>query len=262
MITTLISFAWLATAAPPVSLASPGLTTLNLPPKAVEYFSDQLATQLALQRLHVVTASELTALLGLERQKQLIGCGSDSSCMTELANALGVDGVVTGNVGKFAEAYQINVKVLSAVDGRPLAVWSMRATSDEALLEAFKTEAPRIANDVRAALHRELEPKSSLRPWALIPAAIGVAAVGAAIAMLAVSEGHVTALTNKDSVIPNPQAYADEGKGLRLAGAVTLGVGAACLLGAGALFLLGAESPKPVLAIGRDGASVGIAGTW
>ena len=258
----MMSLAWLLTATPTVSLASPGLTTLNLPPKAVEYFSDQLATQLALQQLHVVTASELSALLGLERQKQLVGCGADSSCMAELANALGVDGVVTGNVGKFGEVYQINVKVLSALDGRPLAVWSRRAASDEALFEAFKTEAPRIAKDVRVSLHRELEPKSSLRVWALIPAAIGVAAVGGGIALLAVSEGHLTALTARDSVIPNPQAYADEGKGLRSAGAVTLGVGAACRLGAGALFLFGAESPRPVVAIEPAGAFLGIAGTW
>ena len=58
--------------------------------------NEQILTELSqVARYTVVGASDIATLIGLERQKQLQGCGEDSeSCMAELGNALGVEGVL------------------------------------------------------------------------------------------------------------------------------------------------------------------------
>src|SRR5262245_17099819 len=113
----------LLTQAAPVKLASPGLTGLGLSRELASFYSAHLAQH----ELKVVTNTEMAQLLGLERQKQLLGCASDaSSCMAELANALGVDGIITGSIGKLDEVFQINVKVVGAGNARQLAVFSAK----------------------------------------------------------------------------------------------------------------------------------------
>ena len=102
-----------------IKLAAPGFSVLNVPENAARYYSDHLAHQLDVEGIEVITPTQVSALLGVERQKQLLGC-SDSSCVVELANALGADGVITGSLGKFADAYQVDIKILSTRDGRPL----------------------------------------------------------------------------------------------------------------------------------------------
>lgn len=48
----------------------------------------------------VVGNSDVQALVGFERQRQLLGCGETSSCITELAGAL--DAVVRARHGGYA----------------------------------------------------------------------------------------------------------------------------------------------------------------
>lgn len=61
--------------------------------------SEVLATHLREHGLKVMTGRDIGAVLGLERQKQLLGCMDDStSCSAELAGALGVGALVVGTV--------------------------------------------------------------------------------------------------------------------------------------------------------------------
>ncbi len=55
-----------------------------------------------LQRISVVSMDEVRAMLDMEAQKQLVGC-SDDSCLAEIADSLGVDGVVIGSLSKIGE---------------------------------------------------------------------------------------------------------------------------------------------------------------
>src|SRR5438309_267107 len=86
----------------PVRIAAPGLTSVDLSEAMGGLFADHLAKQLELHGLKVTSRSEMQALLGLERQKELMGCSDEStaSCLAELAGALGADGVLTGTLGK------------------------------------------------------------------------------------------------------------------------------------------------------------------
>ena len=97
-------------------LAAPGITTVDVPVEAASFYTEHLAQALARHGLLVMTPKQLEAVLGLERQKQLLGC-AESSCMVELANALGVDGLLLGEIGRFGERYQINLKIVSAIEG-------------------------------------------------------------------------------------------------------------------------------------------------
>ncbi|MDQ3266258.1 MAG: hypothetical protein M3Y59_21860 [Myxococcota bacterium] len=76
-----------------VKVAAPGLTATGVDPRIAAFFSEHLAQQLAHRGLGVTTAAEISTLLGLERQKQLLGC---ADCQVELGNALGVQGMVQG----------------------------------------------------------------------------------------------------------------------------------------------------------------------
>ena len=70
-------------------------------PRAMAEFMDQVARQPAVQGLlhrrpgaEVVSGAEIRSLIGFERQKQLLGCKEDSSCIAEMGGALGASGFV------------------------------------------------------------------------------------------------------------------------------------------------------------------------
>ena len=99
---------------PQLKIASPGLTGVHVGDKEATFFSDHLAQQLAAAGAKVTSDREISAVLGLERKRQLLGCSENSSqCVTELAGALGVDALVVGDVARLQSHYQVNVKLLS-----------------------------------------------------------------------------------------------------------------------------------------------------
>ena len=81
---------------------------------------------------HVARGKDMVALLGVERQKQLLGCSdAASSCMAELAGALGADGLVTGQLARIGKSFQLNVKVLAADGSRTLDLLARYETRHE-----------------------------------------------------------------------------------------------------------------------------------
>jgi hypothetical protein len=227
----------LAVSAPskePISLASPGLSHLNLSQETATYYSDHLAQQLALEGMRVITTTEISSLIGFERQKQLLGCSdTSSSCIAELANALGVDGLITGSIGKFGKKYQVNLKILAASDGKPLSVHSARVVGEEALLDELTAAGTKMGREVHqklrggtatkaappppahtqlvmppppktdgssgatASVSRDVEPaKPGVRRYAWIPAAAGVAGIGVGVAFMLMSGGSYSKLEN------------------------------------------------------------------
>lgn len=139
----------------PIRLASPGFTGVNVDEKVATFFSEHFAQKLSLQGISVMSPSEVSALVGLERQKQLMGCGEDSSsCLAELANALGADGVITGSIGKFGNTFQVNIKVLSAANASALSIISKKAYGEEELLTLLDDAAEVAAEDLRTKLGR------------------------------------------------------------------------------------------------------------
>ena len=65
--------------------------------------------------VQVVADEEVKSLLSLEQQKQLLGC-SEERCKADLGNALGVDLVLLGSVGKLGESTLLTLKLVRAKD--------------------------------------------------------------------------------------------------------------------------------------------------
>ncbi len=70
--------------------------------------------------VQLITQDEIAALLGLERQKSLLGCGDDK-CMAEVGGALGVDRLVTGRLSTVGETWLFNLKALDPAKAKVVA---------------------------------------------------------------------------------------------------------------------------------------------
>lgn len=81
----------------------------------------------------VTTQKDVGTALGIERQRQLVGCADDAtSCLAELAGALGAPFALYGSVAQLGDAYQLSLQGIDARKAQPVG----RST--------------RIANDLKA----------------------------------------------------------------------------------------------------------------
>ncbi len=63
-----------------------------------------------LERTSVLGLDEIKALLDLEAERQLMGCTAESSCLAEIADALGADVVVLGTIARVGDSHVISLK--------------------------------------------------------------------------------------------------------------------------------------------------------
>src|SRR5438094_1263187 len=124
---SVLAATWLAMA--PAKIAAPGLAVVNVKPEVAAFLSEHLARELKARGLAVVSAQEIQTLIGIERQRELKSCGDEgkASCMAELSGALGADAVLTGSVGRFEDAFQVHLSVVSALTGATLATYDGKA---------------------------------------------------------------------------------------------------------------------------------------
>ncbi len=267
-----------ALAAAPLKLASPGLSLLNLDEKMGNFYTDHLGTTLKQPgAVELVTPREIASLLGMERQKQLLGCSDSSgSCVAELANALGADGVVLGDLAKIGSRFQVNLKIISANDGKTLAMFSEGAPSEEALLDVLARGGTSLRNQTLKAFGRVTSaPGASVVPevqsgagsplsrkLAFIPMGLGVAAVGGGLAAVIVSENASAELTS-GTPGANGEATRDRGRTAGTVGLALMISGGALLAGGAVWYLLGADAPPAVtLAPTANGGTLVLSGQF
>lgn len=127
--------------AEPLKLAVPGLSTVDIDSQRTSFIAEHLAQELSDQGAQVVSAQDLTVMLGLERQRQLMGC-TGGKCVTELTGTLGVDALVTGNVARVSgERYQLNLRMLDASSGQRVRTYTKRVVGFESLLDEMSKAA-------------------------------------------------------------------------------------------------------------------------
>lgn len=251
----------------PPRIASPGFSGVNLDSSLTSFFAEHVAQQLKLAGVEVATAKEIQSLLGLERQKALLGCTSDSSsCFAELANALGADGVLLGDLARIGARYQLNLKIINAATGKTLALFAESTTSEEAVIDALTRAAQTMALEVSRALGKPLSTSSvsavsSVRPWALLPLGVGVLSLGAGAVCLGVSlDAHATLATGSPG--ENGAQLRDTGKRTGDLAVVGFAVGGAALVGAAVLYFAGAPPPPIAVSVSPGGASVMLRGEF
>jgi TolB-like protein len=131
----------------------------------------------------VISSRDIQSLLGIERQKQLLGCGEEAkSCMAELSGALGARFVMTGTVARLGEAWQLTLTTLDSQKAQPLgratrlarSVESLRSMLPYAVAEATGTPLP--------------APPSRTLPWTLVGVGAGAAVFGLVWGVLHLSQ--------------------------------------------------------------------------
>ncbi len=241
--------------ATPTKLAAPEWSTVNIPADLAAFFAGEVARTLRTQGFEVITSRDIAAVLGLERQKLLLGCSEDTnSCMSELGAALGCDAILTANLARLDDTYQGSLRVLSSRDGKTLADEPIEASGQKALARELEAAALRLVKKLRPP-----PPPPSARSLSWVPLAAGVA--------LGVGAGVTLGLANTNyAQIPSvgemrAVQLAAEGNALQTTGLTLAGVGGGALAGALVMFLFGAESKvTPQVSVTASSAALGISG--
>lgn len=124
----------------------------------------------------VLTAKDLRTLLGVERQKQLLGCG-DSSCTAELSGAIGARFVLQSTLTRLGTSMQLSVQMLDTSKAQTVAravrvarnVLQLREALPYVVAEATATPMP--------------EAPSKTLPWLLIAGGAAIFATGGIFAI-------------------------------------------------------------------------------
>lgn len=100
--------------------------------------TDALAAELRTRPgLEIVTSKELAAVLGLARQRELLGCDAPS-CHAEVGGALDADLMIIGSLAKLGESWMLNVQLLDGRTARNLSQSKRRVKGGvDGLLDAL-----------------------------------------------------------------------------------------------------------------------------
>ncbi len=89
-------------------------------PQVVAAFTEALtATISKAGYFDVASSRDVAQLLGVERQKQLLGC-SDGSCMAELSGAIGARFILSGSLVKLGDSWQLTMTTLDTERSQPV----------------------------------------------------------------------------------------------------------------------------------------------
>jgi hypothetical protein len=124
----------------------------GLNPETVQLFTEALVAELRRQPgTTVLSDQDISAALGLERQKQLLGCG-DASCLTEIGGALGVDRLIHGSVGRVGESLVVTLTSIDPVKSKAMSSVSerLKGANDEVFLDALPGLASQLLQEALA----------------------------------------------------------------------------------------------------------------
>jgi len=249
----------LAAGAERTSVAVIGFRAVDVSQQKVDAFADVFADALAASSpgLKVISASAVAGLLGLERQRQLTGCPSDSQCISEIAAALGPKVVVTGAVVKAGSKYLVSVRATASSDAQTL-------FADQKLVDG-EDDVVSWLHEIASPMGQHLAPaESGGHPSRVIPiasSAVGVVGLGAAVAFFVLTDSEHRAFLGAQT-LSLAHSHASNGN-LDQALAWT-GVG---LVGAAAVgwvaWLLMPSAPAQVAFVpGSGGGSLVVGGTF
>jgi hypothetical protein len=225
-----------------------------------------IAKELSQRAVHdLVTSADVVTLLGVERQKQLMGCDEAASCFAELSGALGTRFIMTGGVTRMGSTWQLTLQTVDSTNARAVGRAVQLAPDLGTLAEAV----PLLVSDA-AGLQRPKEP-SRVGPALMAGAGFAVVVAGAGVLLTSIfKENEVTReleLAQGTPSLLRPAASYESDAHLvvteRAIAGVTLGIGAA--LAAGGLvwlWLTGSHPTAVALAPLPGGAAFAFAGSW
>jgi len=118
-------------------------------------------------RFEVTSRSDISQLIGFERQKQLLGC-TDTTCVAELAGALGVAFVASADLGRLGDVSVLSLKLIDVRRAKVVARVTKDVPTDAALVQAAREAARELA----AAVPEPAPPKPAVPAVAPPPAPV------------------------------------------------------------------------------------------
>jgi hypothetical protein len=89
--------------------------------------------------LDTVSKGDITAIIGFEKQRQILGCAGDAGCVAEIGGALGVDFMLTGQVGQIGSQYHLSLQLVETKKARVAGRASrFSEMSEDALVKATR----------------------------------------------------------------------------------------------------------------------------
>ena len=132
------------TAEPPPKTAQVAVMPLvakRIPTDTTEVLDDILLGAVHRQSAHkVIGASDINAMLGLERMKDALGC-NDTVCAAEIGGALGVDYLLAGAVSRLGENVFITLKLVDIRNTEVMGRGQVKVQNDENLFSNAMTRA-------------------------------------------------------------------------------------------------------------------------
>lgn len=106
--------------------------------QTADLFADALVAELRKRpNLAVTDRNDIIAVIGVEKEKSLLGCEGDS-CMAELGGALGVERIVHGTVGRIEKSLLVNLTLVDTKAARPVTIGErLKSNSNEAFFDAL-----------------------------------------------------------------------------------------------------------------------------
>ncbi|MEM6531132.1 MAG: PEGA domain-containing protein [Myxococcota bacterium] len=125
-------------------------------PEVAANLTEVLSTEVKrIKNTTVISRDDVKSMLELESAKQELGC-DDTSCLAEIAGALGVEKMIVGNVGKLGTRYVLGLRLLD----------SKRAEAQGRVSETLRGDEAQLIPAVRSASRRllgiEVEGQGSL----------------------------------------------------------------------------------------------------
>ncbi len=252
-------------------VVSPEWNAVNVKKEAASFYADLLADELRKQGLQVITSQDIATLLGMERQKALVGCADEAaSCMAELANALGADATLTVNVMKLDDgAFRGVAKLISSSSGNTLSSVQLDASTEKKLLASLARVAKELARPVVsgpiAPVAEARAPAAEMKPgvkefWWLFGLA-GLVVGGGGGGLLGGAHANWAALqTTADYETAND--LASKGKFMQSAGYFGIAVGGGLLVTSVLLLLWPSATVVPQATVSPAGATLGLGGVF
>ncbi len=237
---------------PTITVAAPGFQLVNVDPNLSDFYTNHLAQQLSFRGVRTVTTKDTAALLGFERQRQLLGC-PDDVCRLQLTKQLGVDGLLVGTITRLGNTYRLDVRILATEGGAPIAGASSESGDNDRLVGTFTLVADQLAKQVSEKLNRPLVTSgptevsngpSLAKRLSWIPAGVGAIGLGVGVGMLFAAKGTNDRLNQTGgTALTTAQANAlvSSGYTQQTVGFVSLGVGIAAVAAAAGMFFFGGD---------------------
>ncbi len=235
--------AFLASAAP-CSVAMTNFSTVgDVKPDAASFLSETFAQKLAEHsNLKVTTAKNIGALVGLERQRELMGCDNNAgNCIAELAGAIGAQAVVVGEVARLERSLQVNLRVVNGKTSDLLFSTSVRGSTMDDIVDKLDDIATRAGAAIEHAfggapsaadgVAQSASSGVSVSRWLVVGAGALIAIVGAGLLIDAqVTSGRLGGTPTLDFTPGNADSAARLAGPLGTTGGVLIGVGVAVLV--------------------------------